>query len=99
MNTREYNQHGLQRLLAHILLAELSYLCQPTERKNAQEFFDSAGLDLVAEGLGLTPSRIRHRVSEGLDPVQVNDWVKNVRRARKGKNGGSVARRAASLLT
>lgn len=84
---------GAKKLLAQIIIRSLEDLSRPTQRESAQAFFDSPHLEWVADGLNLSPRRIRRRVAEGVDPK----LLRNARRARKGKDGGVVGRRAASL--
>lgn len=97
MKVSERDLISERRLLAHILIMAIEDLCDPQHQVDAEAFLNSPGLELLADGLGLTAWRVRLRAAQGFDPVEVHELTKYVRRARKGKNGGVVLERARSL--
>jgi hypothetical protein len=90
----EWDERCIRRLLAQVLIAALEDLDRPTQKESAQAFFASEHLDWVADALDLDSKHIRRRVAEGIN----SRLLRSARRARKGRNGGAVAQRAARLV-
>jgi hypothetical protein len=93
MVMNDWSVTPVRRLLANVVALAIEDLHRPAQHESARAFFESERFEWCADALGLDVRRIRQQVSDGIDP----HVLRNIRRARKGRDGGVIAARADAI--